>query len=519
VIPASVTPELLDTLRAHVVSSAAASLDTVTPVAVYSGGDLAVLPRSTPEDVLTAVERGRQAQKPWAATSFAERAKIFERFHGLLLKHREELADLVQAETGKARRDAFEELGEPVLVTGYYARTAGKALQPRKRAGVLPFAVRATEVRVPKGVVGIISPWNYPLALAMADSVPALLAGNAVVLKPDSQTCLSPLLAVELLHRAGLPPGVLQVVLGDGPVVGEALVDSADFIGFTGSTRTGTEVAKRAAARLIGCSLELGGKNPMIILEDAALKPAAETAVRATFANAGQLCLSMERIYVHESIFDAFAEKFVAATEKLKLGAAYDYSMDVGSLVSQGQLKTVAEHVDDARAKGARVLAGGRPRPDLGPFFYEPTILAGVTPEMTCYAHETFGPVVSLYPFRTDDEAVELANDTVYGLNASVLGRNASRAGAVAARVRAGTVNVNDGVVSAYGSTDAPMGGMGASGLGRRHGAEGILKYTEAQTIAVQRVPVLAPPKWVPYRQFTGVMVGLLKLLHRLRVR
>ena len=515
-IPATVTGELLETLGAHVVSSTS---DTVTTVAVYSGGDLAVLPRSTPDDVQDAVRRGREAQKAWAATSSAERAKIVERFHGLLLKHREELADLIQAETGKARRDAFEELGEPVLVSGYYARTAAKVLAPVKRAGVLPFAVRATELRVPKGVVGIISPWNYPLALAMADSVPALLAGNAVVLKPDSQTCLSPLFAVELLHRAGLPEGVLQVVLGDGPVVGSALVDSADFIGFTGSTRTGTEVAKRAAGRLIGCSLELGGKNPMIVLEDAVLDRAVATAVRACFANAGQLCLAMERIYVHESIFTGFADGFVAATEKLRLGAAFDYSMDVGSLVSQGQLKVVSEHVDDARAKGARVLAGGRPRPDLGPFFYEPTILAEVTPEMTCYANETFGPVVSLYPFRTDDEAVELANDTEYGLNASVLGRDVDRASALAARVRAGTVNVNDGVVSAYGSTDAPMGGMGASGLGRRHGAEGILKYTEAQTVAVQRIPVLSPPKLVPYRTFTKVMVGLLRVLHRLGVR
>lgn len=514
--PAALTEELLEHLRRHVVASTS---DTVTATAVYTGGELATLPRSTPGDVLTAVERAHPAQRAWAATEFAEREAIFERFYSLLIKHREEFADLIQAETGKARRDAFEELGEPILVTSYYLRTAAKVLKPRKRAGLMPFAVGATELRRPKGVVGIISPWNYPLALAMADSVPALLAGNAVVLKPDSQTCLSPLLAVELMHRAGLPDGVIQVVLGDGPVVGAAVVDSVDFVGFTGSTHTGTEVAKRAAARLIGCSLELGGKNPMIVLDDVKLTKAVETAVRGCFANAGQLCLAMERIYVQEAIFDEFAEKFVAATEKLKLGAVYDYTVDMGSLVSQGQLKTVSEHVDDARAKGARVLAGGRPRPDLGPFFYEPTILADVSPEMTCHASETFGPVVSLYPFRTDDEAVELANQTEYGLNASVLGRDVGRAKAIAVRVRAGTVNVNDGVVSAYGSTDAPMGGMGASGLGRRHGAEGILKYTEAQTVAVQRIPVLSPPKWVPFPVFTKVMVGILEVLHRLGVR
>jgi succinate-semialdehyde dehydrogenase / glutarate-semialdehyde dehydrogenase len=514
--PPALTEELLERLRSHVVSSTS---DTVTPMISYTGGELTTLPRSTPGDVETAVERARVAQRAWGVTKLAEWEAIFEQFYSLMLKHREEFADLVQAETGKARRDAFEELGEPILVTSYYLRTAAKVLKPGKRAGLMPLAVGATEIRRPKGVVGIISPWNYPLALAMADSIPALLAGNTVVLKPDSQTCLSPLFAVELMHRAGLPDDVIQVVLGDRPVVGSAIVDSVDFVGFTGSTRTGTEVAKRAAARLIGCSLELGGKNPMIVLDDVNVAKAVEIAVRGCFANAGQLCLSMERIYVHEAIFDAFASAFVAATEKLRLGGVYDYSVDVGSLVSQGQLKTVAEHVDDARSKGARVLAGGRPRPDLGPFFYEPTILAEVNPEMTCHANETFGPVVSLYPFRTDDEAVALANETEYGLNASVLSRDVGRARALATRVRAGTVNVNDAVVSAYGSTDAPMGGMGASGLGRRHGAEGILKYTEAQTIAVQRIPVLSPPKWVPFPTFTRVMVGILKVLHRLGVR
>jgi succinate-semialdehyde dehydrogenase/glutarate-semialdehyde dehydrogenase len=515
-LPKTITEGLLDRLRRHVVSSTS---DTVTPAEVYTGGELARLPRSTPGDVIDAVERARRAQTGWAATEFADRKVIFERFWSLLLTHREELADLIQAETGKARRDAFEELGEPVLVTGYYLRTAAKLLAPKRRAGVLPFVVGAVERRVPVGVVGVISPWNYPLALAMADSVPALLAGNAVVLKPDSQTALSPLFAVDLMHRAGLPDGVIQVVLGDGPVVGAAVVDGVDFVAFTGSTRTGTEVAGRAANRLIGCSLELGGKNPMLVLDDANLARAVSTAVRACFANAGQLCLAMERIYVHEAIFDEFAARFVAATEKLRLGAGYDYAFDVGSLVSAAQLKTVTEHVDDARAKGARVLAGGRPRPDLGPFCYEPTILTEVTPEMTGYATETFGPVVALYPFGTDDEAVALANQTEYGLNASVFSRDTARATAVAARIRCGTVNINDGVLSAYGSTDAPMGGMGASGLGRRHGAEGILKYTEAQTIATQRLPVLSPPRWLPYQPFTRAMTGLLRLLHRLGVR
>ncbi|HET9139844.1 succinic semialdehyde dehydrogenase [Actinophytocola sp.] len=511
-----VSQETISRLRRFVVSSTS---DTVTSTHVYTGGELAVLPRSTPADVLTAVELGRRAQRGWAGRPFGERRVVFERFHKLLLAHREELADLLQAETGKARRDAFEELAEPLLVTSYYLRTGARLLRPRRRAGAMPLVVGATELRVPKGVVGVIAPWNYPLALAMADAIPALLAGNAVVLKPDSQTALSPLFAIELLHRAGLPDHLIQVVLGDGPVIGPAVVDGVDFVAFTGSTRTGTEVATRAAARLIGCSLELGGKNAMIVLEDAKPDRAAEIATRAAFANAGQLCLSMERVYVHETIFDDFAERFAAATERLRLGAAYDYSCDVGSLVSQAQLKTVTEHVDDARAKGARVLAGGRPRPDLGPYFYEPTVLAEVTPDMTCHASETFGPVVALYPFGTDDEAVALANQTVYGLNSSVLSADTARATRIAARLRTGTVNINDGVVSGYGSTDAPMGGMGCSGLGRRHGAEGLLKYTEAQTLAVQRVPLLSPPKWLPYGLYARGMAGTLRLLRRLRVR
>jgi acyl-CoA reductase-like NAD-dependent aldehyde dehydrogenase len=367
--------------------------------------------------------------------------------------------------------------------------------------------------------VGIISPWNYPFTLALGDLIPALMAGNAVVLMPDRQTALSPLYGADLLYQAGLPDGLLQVVLGDGPTVGGAVVDSCDYIGFTGSTRTGMLIAERAAARLVGCSLELGGKNPMVVLDDVAVATTAKQAVRACFANAGQLCISIERVYVHDSIYDAFAEAFVDETAKLTLRAGYDYHADMGSLTSQRALKTVGEHVDDARAKGATVLVGGRPRPDLGPYFYEPTVLADVTPEMLPHAAETFGPVVSLYPYATDDEAVALANQTDYGLNASVFGRDRTRATGVAARLRAGTVNVNDGYASAYGSIDAPMGGMGVSGLGRRHGAEGLLKYTEAQTVGTQRIALLDPPRWLPYGLYTRVMAASLRLMRRLGIR
>ena len=514
--PPSLTPDLLDRLRARVTAESGA---TYTTTAVFTGGDLATLPESTTADVHTAYERAARAQQDWATTPLSTRLAVFERFHRLLLKARDTVTDLIQAETGKARRDAFEEFCEPALVTSYYLRTAPKLLRPKRRAGLLPGAIGAAELRQPKGVAGIISPWNYPWALAVGDLIPALIAGNAVVLKPDSQTPLSPLFGADLLYRAGLPADLLQVVLGDGPTIGGAVVDTCDYIGFTGSTRTGELIAERAGRRLIGCSLELGGKNPMLVLDDADLAETARTAVRACFANAGQLCLSLERIYVHDSIFDRFADAFCAEITRLRIGPGYDYAADLGSLTSQRALKTVSEHVDDARAKGATVLAGGRPRPDLGPYFYEPTVLTDVTPDMLCHAAETFGPVVSLYPFASDDEAVTLANQTPYGLNAGVFGRDLARAAAVGARLRVGTVNVNDGYAAAYGSTDTPMGGMGASGLGRRHGAEGLLKYTEAQTIATQRIAALNPPRWVPYGLYAKVMTWSLHLMRKLGLR
>jgi succinate-semialdehyde dehydrogenase/glutarate-semialdehyde dehydrogenase len=507
---------LVMTLKAHVCSSTS---DTYTTTEVFTGGELATLPESDVTDVHTAYERAARAQQEWATRPLTERLAVFHRFHKLLLKERETVADLLQAETGKSRRDAFEELCEPALVTSYYLRTAAKLLRPRKRAGLMPGAITVRELRQPKGVVGIISPWNYPFALAFGDLIPALVAGNAVVLTPDSQTALSPLFGADLLYRAGLPADLLQVVLGDGPGIGGAVVDTCDYIGFTGSSRTGALIAARAGERLIGCSLELGGKNPLIVLDDADIAATARSAVRGCFANSGQLCLSLERIYVPDAIFDRFADAFVAEIGGLKQAAGYDYGADVGSLTSQRALKTVSEHVDDARAKGATILTGGRPRPDLGPYFYEPTVLTDVTPDMLCHAAETFGPVVSLYPYASEDDAVALANDTDYGLNASVYGRDLVRAGQVAARLRTGTVNVNDGYASAFGSTDAPMGGMGASGLGRRHGAEGLLRYTETQTVAAQRFDLLNPPRWMPYGPYSRFMATSLRLMKKLRLR
>lgn len=440
----------------------------------------------TAEDVAAAVARARDAQASWAATPVRERSAVLLRYHDLVLDHQEELLDLIQAENGKARVWAFEEVMDQALTARYYARLAPRALRPQRRLGAVPGLVSAREHHVPKGVVGVISPWNYPLVLAVSDALAALVAGNAVVVKPDSQTPFTALRAFELLEEAGLPGEVVQVVTGSGGTVGTAIVDVADYVMFTGSTATGRAVARRAGERLIGVSAELGGKNAMVVTDDVDVDRAAEGAVVAAFANTGQLCISIERIYVDSRIADRFTRTLAARTADLRLGAEQSYGPQVGSLASARQLDKVRHHVDDARAGGATVVAGGRHRPDVGELFYEPTVLVGVTPEMAVHREETFGPVVAIYPVGSDDEAVARANDTDYGLNASVYCDDRRRAVAIAARLQAGTVNVNDGYSSAWASIDAPMGGMKASGLGRRHGREGLLKYTEPQTIAVR---------------------------------
>ncbi|MFF1398471.1 succinic semialdehyde dehydrogenase [Streptomyces sp. NPDC058287] len=516
-LPDWLAPARIERLAARV--AAAADAARVTTNAPYTGAPLADLPVSTPADVNDAFARARIAQKAWAAKSLSQRKRILLRFHDLVLARQDEALDLMQAENGKTRRDAFLEVTDIAITARYYARNAAKHLEPKRRRGAIPVLTHTTELRHPKGVVAVVSPWNYPLSMAAGDAIPALMAGNAVVQKPDTQTALSALWALDLMHEAGLPAGVWQMVIGRGSSIGSALMDNANFMMFTGSTASGRKIASDAGERLIGASLELGGKNAMIVLDDADIEKAADGAVAACFPSAGQLCVSIERLYVAESIRDQFVAAFVARTKQLKIGAAFDYSIDVGSLTTPSQLDTVTTHVDDAVAKGATVLAGGRARPDLGPLFYEPTILTDVTPDMTLYDHETFGPVVSIYPYRDIEEAIEQANSTPYGLNASVWSRNGTRGRAVAARVHAGTVNVNEAFAAAWGSIDAPMGGMGDSGLGRRHGVDGILKYTEAQTVAHQRIQGFYPPARVSPETWATLLTGALKVMKAAGVR
>jgi succinate-semialdehyde dehydrogenase / glutarate-semialdehyde dehydrogenase len=335
------------------------------------------------------------------------------------------------------------------------------------------------------------------------------------MLKPDHQTPLVALAAVDLLRRTGLPPDLWQVVHGRGTVVGRELINVSDYVCFTGSTATGRTVAAQCADRLIGCSLELGGKNPMVILDDAEVEAAADGAVRASFINAGQTCLATERIYVVEPLFEPFIRAFVARAQEIRLGHAPDFEHDMGSLINPDQLERVSVHVEDARAKGATVLTGGRQREDLGELFYEPTILTGVTKEMQCCDEETFGPVVSVYPVANEDEAVALANDTNYGLNASVWTTNHDRGRRVAREIKCGTVNINEGFAATLGSIDAPMGGMKNSGLGRRQGQDGIRRFVDVQSVATQNGIPLGPSHGLDAKSFTSVMTGILRVMKK----
>nr|WP_148215430.1 succinic semialdehyde dehydrogenase [Natronomonas pharaonis] len=490
--------------------------DATFPVeAPFTGDEIGRLPACVSADVEAAFDRAAEAQTDWRDRDVSDRAAVFIRYHDRIIDNREELLDLIQYETGKARRHAYEELLDVAITARYYAYRAESFLETEPRAGALPGMTETTVNYRPVGTVGIISPWNYPLSLSVSDAIPALLAGNAVVLKPDEQTSYTALKAFELLLEAGLPDDLVQIVTGDGPTIGEPLVANADYVCFTGSTETGRAVASQAGRHLTDCSLELGGKNPAIVRADADIDRAAEGLVRGCFTNAGQLCLSIERLYVHEAIYDRFLDAFVAAVESMPLGTDYSYDIEMGSLISGSHLEAVEQYVEDAVAGGATVLTGGSPRPDIGPYFYEPTVLEDVDESMALCAEETFGPVVAVSAYSDDADAIERANDTDYGLNAAVWTDDLDAGRQLAERIDAGTVNVNESYAAAWASLDAPMGGMKDSGVGRRHGEVGLSRYTEAQTVAVQKHLGMTAPPGVPYWLYAGVMSRLLKLQRR----
>lgn len=467
------------------------------------------------EEVSTAVAQARQAQPEWAATPLRERMQVLRRFQQLLAEQKDRIAEVISRETGKPRVEA---LSTEILVVldavEFLLRHAPVLLRPEHvpHANLAMKLKRGMLLREPWGVIGIISPWNYPFSIPSTEALSALIAGNAVVLKPSEFTPFSALELQRLLLEAGLSSALLQVVTGEG-ATGEALLQSdINKLVFTGSVATGKRVAVSAASRLLPVVLELGGKDPMIVLEDADLDVVSSAAVWGAFMNAGQTCLSVERCYVHESICKRFLDLCVEKTARLRVGSAEDLG-DIGPLIHERQLKVVREQVEEAIAQGARLLAGGKPLPELGPNFYAPTILADVTHSMRIMREETFGPVLPVHSFKTEDEAVALANDSQFGLAASVWTRNRKRGEAMAHHIEAGTVMVND-VISCFGLSEAPHGGIKASGIGRTHGRFGLEEMVWPRYVDSDLAPGIKKLWWYGYGPvFATQMAGFVDML------
>jgi acyl-CoA reductase-like NAD-dependent aldehyde dehydrogenase len=467
-------------------------------------------------EINQAVERARAAQPAWAATPIRERLATIRRFQQLLLRQKDAVTQVITGEAGKPLAEA---MGTEILVAldsaQYLLDHAAEFLRPEpvSHANLAMKMKRGTLLREPYGVIGIISPWNYPFSLPTVQTLTALAMGNAVVLKPSEFTPFSSLELGRLLREAGLADGLFEVITGEGGA-GVALLESRiDKLVFTGSVATGKKVAQAAAARLLPVVLELGGKDPMLVLEDADVNVASSAAVWGAFMNSGQTCLSVERCYVHDSIYEKFLEACVEKTSRLRQGPGSQSTSDIGPMIHDRQLAIVDAQVKDAVRRGARLLSGGSPVPQLGPQFFAPTILADVTQEMEIMREETFGPVLPVRSFKTEDEAVALANDSEFGLSASVWTRDRKRGEAVARRVNAGAVLVND-VVCSFGISEAPHGGIKASGIGRTHGRFGLEEMVWPKYIDSDRLPGMKKLWWYGYGDaFKNQMSGFVELL------
>ena len=470
-------------------------LDVLNPA---TGGLIATVPIDSPAAVAETVARVHANQAEWEAIGIEGRYRWLGKLRDWLLDNSERVLDTMQAETGKVRADAS---GEPIYLAdliNFYGTKAAKFIGEEAVRPHSPL-LAAKKLRVqyrPHPVVGIISPWNFPLVLALGDAIPALQAGAAVVIKPSEFTPLGLAEVVEAWKEEIGGPDVFDCVQGIGET-GGALVDAVDFVQFTGSDRTGRKVMARAAETLTPVSLELGGKDPMIVLADADLDRAANAAAWGGMYNAGQVCMSVERIYVEEPAYDGFVAKLAAEVGKLRQGAdGKAYGKDVGAMTSPNQTAIVEGHVEDALASGAEALTGGKRVPGPGDYF-EPTVLVGVDHSMKVMREETFGPVVGVMKVRDAEEALHFANDSRYGLSGSVFGEP-GRAERVARRVECGAVNVNDVLVN-YLAMDVPMGGWKESGIGYRHGEPGIKKYCRTESVVIARFGGKREPTWYPY--------------------
>jgi acyl-CoA reductase-like NAD-dependent aldehyde dehydrogenase len=461
--------------------------------------------------------RAREAQPEWAAIGFKGRGRVLRAAQQWMLDNPERVIETVVSETGKTYEDAqLADLGYTMTALGFWAKHAPKYLaDERVPSWNNPLAIgKKLVIRyAPIGVVGVIGPWNFPIANSFGDCIPALAAGNSVILKPSEVTPLSSLLMEEMMRDCGLPDGVFQVATGDGST-GAALIGAVNCIMFTGSTRTGKAVMKAAADALIPCYLELGGKDPMIVCADANIERAANAAAFYSLNNAGQVCISVERVYVEAPVYDEFVQKVQDNVGELRQGVPTgEGTVDVGAVIFPPQFETVDDHVRDAVAKGAKILTGGHGRTENGRF-YEPTVLVDVDHTMKIMSDETFGPTLPIMKVADAEEGVKLANDSPYGLQASVWTSNIKRGEALARRIEAGVVCVNDAQIN-YTALNLPMGGWKGSGLGTRHGANGVRKFTKVQSLLVTRRALKREPFMFPYRKKRTLLLRrLFKLLY-----
>jgi acyl-CoA reductase-like NAD-dependent aldehyde dehydrogenase len=489
---------------------------TVVSVNPATGETLREIECATELQVHAAVARARAAQPGWNEFGVRRRAAVLREFQRLLHGKKSQVAALITREAGKPLVEAL--LTEVLVVldtTRFCVENAFDFLreQPVPHGNLAMKTKTGRILREPQGVIGIISPWNYPFSIPATESLSALVTGNAVVLKPSELTSLNALELASLLYEAGVPKDVFQVVVGDG-AAGSALLNAEiDKLVFTGSVATGKRIAQAAAARLLPVVLELGGKDPMLVLDDADVDVASSGAVWGSFANCGQACLSVERCYVHRSLYDVFLEACVRKTNQLRVGNGIDPQTEIGPLIYERQLRNVESHVEDARVRGARVLTGGARLPELGPNFYAPTVLADVTHEMHIMREETFGPVLPVMPFDTDEEAIRLANDSDYGLAASIWTRDRARGELLARRIQVGTVMVND-AMACFGISEGPHGGVKASGMGRTHGRFGLEEMVRIKHVDSDHLPRMKQVWWYGYGEaFTRQMEGFVDLM------
>ncbi len=483
-----------------------------------TGGTAGTVPDLGAAAVAEMARRARIAQPAWEAYGFEGRGRILSRAQKWLMDNSQQVIETIISETGKTFEDAsLAEISYAGNAFGFWAKNAPEYLaDERVKSGQLLVKGKKLTLRYrPLGLIGVIGPWNYPLTNSFGDCIPALAAGNSVILKPSEVTPLTSLLLAEGLRECGLPDDVLQIATGRGET-GAALVEEVDMIMFTGSTRTGRKVAEAAARRLIPASLELGGKDPMIVLSDADLERAANFATYYAMQNAGQTCISIERVYVEEPAYEEFVGKVSDKVRALRVGApAGPGSVEVGAITFPPQLETIESHVADAIDKGARVLTGGHAVSGGAGRFYEPTVLVDVDHTMKCMTEETFGPTLPIMKVADAEEAVRLANDSPYGLGASVFSRDVARGEQIARRLEVGAANVNDAMIN-YTVLELPMGGAKASGIGSRHGAGGIRKYCSQQAIVVTpKLALKREPHMYPYKKRTSrLLAGMFKFLY-----